>query len=489
MSIRLIAKYVLLTLFLGVIILGGLEIPAAKGKSSYIKDYTKNLNRKFKKITRKDTRFIIIHTSEAGLVSTLRTVSKGKDIRGKYHTRGGHTHYVVARNGTIYRIMNARYRADHAGLSMWNGVEDISSHSIGIELIGFHYGEITVSQYKSLAKLIRSLRKSYPVLLENILTHCQVSYGKGNRWHKGNHRGRKRCGLNFDRGRIGLRSVGWSYDPDVKARRLSSDKQIHRIFYGSSKVAGLTLTKTRPTTAGKKPIAGSASVSVSSKPASPVTGKTPAGSMENIPLLAPRKGKPEDSFVEISHIINKTNTAWNIAGEDYDSPLTLYILKDKRFIRGDKIESVLGWSHIPVGTRVLLNQPLGIETRGALQRGAGTAGWGPVFTITKEAGAWSFAGKAYKSPSTFYLFPGGKILPGNRVADWDSLAEGTQMIVGYKSPVSILAVKGKTPWGIAGRAYNNKETIYYFPGRRLATGDSIKNFNDLPGGGLIFLKL
>ncbi|MCP4155352.1 MAG: N-acetylmuramoyl-L-alanine amidase, partial [bacterium] len=202
-----------------------------RGKKLNIKDYRKRIHPKFKKVKRKSTRFIIVHTSEAGLASTLGTIARGKRVKRNYRTYGGHAHYVIARNGRVYRILSHRYRADHAGLSRWNGIEDISSHSLGIELVGFHYGEITDSQYSSLKKLVKKLRKTYRIPGKNVLTHSQVSYGKANRWHKHLHRGRKRCGLNFDRARIGLQNQVWTYDPDVKRGRLTQDRQIYTVFY------------------------------------------------------------------------------------------------------------------------------------------------------------------------------------------------------------------------------------------------------------------
>ncbi|MCP5102013.1 MAG: hypothetical protein GY950_01475, partial [bacterium] len=111
----------------------------------------------------------------------------------------------------------------------------------------------------------------------------------------------------------------------------------------------------------------------------------------------------------ISNIISKDNTAWNIAGEYYDDSTSLYILTDNRVIRGDRLGDIIGWDRIPTGTRVLVNQPLDREEKK-----------GPVFLITKEYTAWSLAGRNYRKASTIYFLPGGKIVRGNRFADWDS---------------------------------------------------------------------
>ena len=400
-----------------------------------IKDYQEHLNRKFVKEKRLSTRYIIIHTSEGGLASTLETLSRGKQLSNAYRTYGGHAHYAIARNGDVYQVLNTRYRADHAGLSMWDGVEGISSHSLAIELVGFHYGEITDGQYHSLGLLVNNLQKKYHIPGKNVLTHSQVSYGKPNPWYKRPHRGRKRCGLNFDRSRIGLGKDQWTYDPDVEAGRLDQDLQIYTIFY------------------------------------KPYKYKEKEPGVKEIP------GEPELTAA-LSNIISKDNTAWNIAGEDYDSPDTYYKLPDGREIRGDKVRGDVGWDRIPADTQVLLNRPPDEGQEGKK---------GPVFEISRDFTAWSYAGKGYNDPSTFYFFPTGGFVPGTRVVDWDSLLPGTRMIIGYRPPVEIQAVKGKTPWGIAGKAYNLKETIYYIPDRQLFTGDQVKDFSNLPRGTLIFV--
>ena len=129
---------ILIPLVLVFFIAPSVSVPVKSARGFSIRDYQRHLNRKFKKQKRLSTRFIIVHTSEAGLESTLRTLSSGKKA-GRSRTRGGHAHYAIARNGRTYRILHHRYRANHTGLSMWNGVTDISSHSIGIELVGYHY--------------------------------------------------------------------------------------------------------------------------------------------------------------------------------------------------------------------------------------------------------------------------------------------------------------------------------------------------------------
>ena len=126
-----------------------------------IVDYREHLNPFFHKRVRKSTRYIIVHTTECDLKTTLKIVSKGKQDDFKWVSQGGHTHYVIARDGQTYRILNEKFRAHHAGRSMWNGERNINRVSVGIELVGYHDGKITASQYNSVGLLIEVLKNTY----------------------------------------------------------------------------------------------------------------------------------------------------------------------------------------------------------------------------------------------------------------------------------------------------------------------------------------
>ena len=134
-------------------------------------DYREELNPLFRKRLRKRTRYIIVHTSECDLKTTLKIVSKGKQDDFKWVSRGGHTHYVIARNGQAYRILDEKFQAHHAGRSMWNGERNLNRISIGIELVGYHDGDITDRQYESLRKILTILKDAYRLEDRAVLTH------------------------------------------------------------------------------------------------------------------------------------------------------------------------------------------------------------------------------------------------------------------------------------------------------------------------------
>jgi N-acetylmuramoyl-L-alanine amidase len=379
------------------------------------------LNRHYKKVLRKKTEYIIVHTSEAGLQSTLNTVSGGKCLRGSgRRTCGGHAHYVIARDGRTYRMLDKEYIADHAGLSMWNGETNLSQVSIGIELVGYHYTPITPAQYKSIAILLDILKRVYGLDDKAILTHAQVAYGRPNRWLKESHRGRKKCAKNFDRAKAGLGPT-WPYDPDVRAGRVVADDTLAAIFY--------------------------------------------------------RPG-PAEAITIGSNVITASNTAWAIAGDDYDAPTTLYRLPSGEEIPGDQIDSKVGWSRLPEKTIVLLNQEE--TTQAGINQG-------PVKTISDGLTAWALAGSAYKHQTTYYFFPNGGLKNGRQVSDWDDLPTNTRIIIGYKSPQTVTL--RTPPLRIVGDSYNQAQTLYYFPDHSIVPGDQIQDFTKLPKGVRVFIPI
>ncbi|WP_020585482.1 N-acetylmuramoyl-L-alanine amidase [Desulfobacter curvatus] len=390
-------------------------------------DYRSRINPRFKKRVRPKTRLIIVHTSELGLKSTLRVVSKGKRFKNGRSTPGGHANYVVARNGTVYRILDKKYRADHAGLSMWNGVSDISDISVGIEFVGYHYAPLTTSQYTSAGMLLSILKRVYGLQDKDILTHSQIAYGKPNRWFSKNHRGRKRCAKNFDRMRAGL-GLGWPFDPDVRAGLLTPDSMLAQVFY---------------------PDPG----------AVVYTGKQ-----------APQDLAPD--------VISKQNSAWAIAGEDYDAPDTVYVLPGGKTLAGDRVASNWGWNRLPAGTKVLLNQ----ETEQVREQAKSI-----IKTISGQMTAWSHAGGAFHAASTIYFLPSGRILSGRVISDWDDLPSGTRLVVGYKGPFNL--TKYKTAYGIAGAKFKDPGTIYHIPGRGPVPGNRVPDFSNLPKGTGIYLPI
>ena len=71
--------------------------------------------------------YVILHyTSSADAGRALRTLT---DPASKVSA-----HYLIARDGRIYALVDERVRSWHAGVSSWGGHRDVNSAAIGIEL-------------------------------------------------------------------------------------------------------------------------------------------------------------------------------------------------------------------------------------------------------------------------------------------------------------------------------------------------------------------
>jgi N-acetylmuramoyl-L-alanine amidase len=359
------------------------------------------------------TDYIILHTTEGPTAGSLR----------KVHERG-EAHYFVDLQGQVYRIVDKRKVAFHAGRSMWNGQRDLDNFSIGIEVVGYYNRDITPAQYAALRELLAQLRASYNIPANRVLTHCMVAYGAPNRWHRRSHRGRKRCGLLFCtkdvRRKLGLDSIP-SYDPDVRAGRLvPADRYLANVVYGGKSI-GFT---TRQESVGE----------------------------------------------EI--VISRGRSAWDIAREQYRSPDTLYIFPDGKKWKGNEIKD---WKQIPVGTRVLLG---GGVTDNEEER---------VLVIGKDGNtARDIAGDEQSSKTTIYFLPDGRVRHGEEMGqnELTILPSGTRMLVGYTAAGSVL--KGKSAFDICGIRWKFPSTFYRFPDGCILSGDKVDEKTILPGTKLFY---
>ena len=398
-------------------------------------DYQRRLNPQFTKRVRSETRFIILHSTESRLPSALRSLSRGKARRGRYLTRGGHAHYLVARNGAIYKILDPKYWANHAGVSMWNGLQGLSDYSIGIELEGYHNLPFSDAQYSSLRSLLNELQEKYEIEDRNVLEHYRVAYAEPNRYHQSKRRGRKLDpGIdNFDRARAGLADE-YRGDPDVIAGRIVGSPELMRA-------------------SGHLPSAG-----------------------EN----EEEEDSSEQTVDRESMQISSSRTAWKIAGVRYNAPTTIYRFPDGRSYSGQKIKD---WSDIPPGTRVELGVSLPAERK--------VISATRVEVILPQVSAadspWRIANALYNSSLTFYILPDGKVQSGDTVKKMESVPFGTKVLVAYRElprPEARNAV-GENLRDV----YLDSGTLYLFPDRILKSGDQIDDFKLLPPSVRVFAKV
>ena len=128
---------------------------------------------------------IIIHYT--ALKNTLDAVSYLCNKEKKVSS-----HYLISQNGTVYNIVEDKFRAWHAGQAFWQEITDINSISIGIELDYNPKGKnnkFSTKMIYSLKKLIFKLQKNYKINKNGILAHSDIAPfrkldpGKNFPWH------------------------------------------------------------------------------------------------------------------------------------------------------------------------------------------------------------------------------------------------------------------------------------------------------------------
>lgn len=89
------------------------------------------------------------------------------------------SHYLIAEDGQICRLVEEGKRAWHAGKSYWRGVTDINSASIGIELVNpgheFGYRPFPEEQMASLVTLMMGIVPRYGITRGNIVGHSDIA--------------------------------------------------------------------------------------------------------------------------------------------------------------------------------------------------------------------------------------------------------------------------------------------------------------------------
>ncbi len=392
------------------------------------KDHYSPLNKE--RGLRKQTRYILLHTTEGSAVGSL----------AKLH-RYGEAHYLVDTSGLVYRIIEHRRVAMHAGRSMWEGRTGLDDYSIGIEVVGHHNKEINAAQIKGLRELLVNLKAMYKIPDENIIPHSMVAYGSPNQWHKKSHRGRKRCGMLFAkralREKLGLKKQPL-VDPDVKARRLvNADPYLAKVLFGSAQ------EQTR----------------------------------------AVEHFSGDDAFV-----IGPGRSAWDIARDQYRRRTTLYRFPDGSEKRGDEITN---WKAMPAGTRVILSEdqreneeegPLAIAPVAA-KAPAGTSG--NVATVGNAAD--DVAGDEILAATTIYFLADGRVRQGSEMtkAQVEALPAGTRVLVGYLHGGYVTAKR--SPFEICGTKWNAPTTFYRLTDGRMVSGEQLKE-GSIPPMTMVFFQ-
>jgi hypothetical protein len=117
---------------------------------------------------------IIIHSSYDALGSDPFDVD---GLIKEYESYGVSAHYLINRVGIIYRLVEEKNIAYHAGTSrLPDGRTNVNEVSIGIELMNTKKGDFTGKQYGALQSLIDYLKGKYEI--KYVLGHDQIAPGR-----------------------------------------------------------------------------------------------------------------------------------------------------------------------------------------------------------------------------------------------------------------------------------------------------------------------
>jgi len=91
-------------------------------------------------------------------------------------------HYVVEEDGDIFQMVEEDKRAWHAGVSSWNGISDVNSASIGIEIVngGHDYGlpDFPEVQIGAVLWLSQEILKRHQIKARNVVGHSDIAPGR-----------------------------------------------------------------------------------------------------------------------------------------------------------------------------------------------------------------------------------------------------------------------------------------------------------------------
>ncbi len=89
------------------------------------------------------------------------------------------SHYVVADDGQIVRMVPEDKRAWHAGRSWWRGYTDINSASVGIEITnpGHEHGYVPFpdAQIASVLALVHDIKQRHGITRGNVVGHSDIA--------------------------------------------------------------------------------------------------------------------------------------------------------------------------------------------------------------------------------------------------------------------------------------------------------------------------
>ncbi|MEL6885017.1 MAG: N-acetylmuramoyl-L-alanine amidase [Pseudomonadota bacterium] len=87
-------------------------------------------------------------------------------------------HYIICRSGRVTQLVAEGRRAWHAGAGEWQGLRDMNSRSIGIELDNDGQGPFAEALMQSLEALLRRVLVAWNIPARNVIGHSDMAPGR-----------------------------------------------------------------------------------------------------------------------------------------------------------------------------------------------------------------------------------------------------------------------------------------------------------------------
>ncbi len=115
---------------------------------------------------------IVLHYT--GMVDAASALDRLRDPAARVSS-----HYMIAEDGQVVRLVEEDQRAWHAGRAHWRGIDDVNSASIGIEMVNpgheFGYRPFAEPLMRALLPLMAGIVARHGVTRGNIVGHSDVA--------------------------------------------------------------------------------------------------------------------------------------------------------------------------------------------------------------------------------------------------------------------------------------------------------------------------
>jgi N-acetylmuramoyl-L-alanine amidase len=167
---------------------------------------------------------LVLHYTELPLKDSLDILCDG----AREHRVSAH--YVLAEDGTLYRLVPEDCVAWHAGRSHWRGREALNATSIGVEIVNLHGDrhDYPRAQIAALIELCRGILARHPAIVpRNVVGHSDIAPKR-----------KMDPGLRFPWATLALSSIGlW---PRAATAPLEGDVQAALERFGYPPAVGVT---------------------------------------------------------------------------------------------------------------------------------------------------------------------------------------------------------------------------------------------------------